>query len=149
MLYKHFTGKHAIFAAVLEEGAEQVLGIFDDLAVVDGPFGEELDTFIAAVMSNDGYVEIMQMRKLAITMVDDPEVHATLDRIQQRQMERTEHIVQRAITDGVMRPDVDAEYVSWAWQGLMLAACYREALVPGGFADMLPHVQRFIDSLRP
>lgn len=149
MLYKHFAGKHALFTAVLERVSTSIEEEFDAVLASEGDVVQRLLDALPRMMGDSNYVEMLQLRKLAITIADEPAIHEALSGIQQRHVQRVRGAVMRAKAGGFMRADVDAERVAWSWTGMMLAGCYREALEPGGFAAMLPHVEAFIQELRP
>ena len=148
MLYKHFVGKHALFLAVLEHVTGLVETGFDQVLSAPGDLLENLRSFLPSVMSEPAYVEALQLRKLAVTLVHEPAVHTMLMDIQDRHRVRVGEAIERAKEEGLVRADVRADDVAWTWTGLMLAGCYREALEPGGFAAMLPTVEFFIERLR-
>jgi AcrR family transcriptional regulator len=149
MLYKHFTGKQALFTAVLDEVSSVIEAGFDQVLQLEGNLIEHLLEFLPKIMDDPGYVEMLQLRKLAITIVQEPAVHGLLSSLQDRHVERVRVAIDRAKADGHVREDVDPEHVAWAWNGFMLAGCYREALEPGGFAAMLPHVHAYVVDLAP
>lgn len=149
MLYKHFVGKQALFSAVLAEVSTVIEQGFDDVIAAPGDLLERLLAFLPKIMHDPGYVEMLQLRKLAITIVQEPTVHELLSSLQARHVERVADAIERAKEQGHVRDDVDADHVAWAWTGFMLAGCYREALEPGGFAAMLPHIEAFIRGLAP
>jgi len=149
MLYKHFAGKHALFTAVLERVSNTIEEQFDALLGSDGDVVQDLLDTLPRMMGDPDYVEMLQLRKLAITIADEPAIHDALSAIQQRHVERVHGAVEHARASGYMREDVDADRFAWTWTGLMFAGCYREALEPGGFAAMLPHVEAFLRDLRP
>jgi AcrR family transcriptional regulator len=148
MLYKHFVGKHALFVAVLEHVSGIIEEGFDRVLNAPGDLLDNLRGFLPLVMDDPAYVESLQLRKLAVTLVHEPAVHGMLLDLQQRHEARVHHAIERAQAEGLVREDVRAEDVAWTWTGLMLAGCYREALGPGGFAAMLPTVEDFIERLR-
>jgi AcrR family transcriptional regulator len=148
MLYKHFVGKHALFLAVLEHVTALVETGFDEVLSASGDLLENLRNFLPSVMAEPAYVEALQLRKLAVTLVHEPTVHTMLMEIQDRHRARVGAAIERAKGEGLVRADVRADDVAWTWTGLMLAGCYREALEPGGFAAMLPTVEFFIERLR-
>lgn len=149
MLYKHFAGKHALFAAVLEQATAQLDAGFDALFALPGDLFEHWSEHLPKIMRDPVYAQMMQLRMLAVTIVDEPEVRQTLGRLQARHIARVGLALERAVRDGYARADVDAEYVAWMWTGLMSAACFRSAIEPDGFANLLPATQAFIETLRP
>lgn len=148
MLYKHFSSKQELFGAVLEQVSRVTEDGFDAVLSAPGDLVGNLLRFLPLVMHSADYVEAMQLRKLAITLVREPKVRETLAAMQQRHTDRVAGAFERARQEGDVREDVVPEDVAWMWTGLTLAGCYREALEPGGFAAMLPTVVSFIESLR-
>lgn len=149
MLYKHFSGKQALFTAVLELVSSTIEAAFDEMLNAPGDLLEHWNEQLPAVMGDPAYVEMLQLRTLAVTALAEPVVRDLLIRQQERHRARVAQAIDRAHHEGHVREDIDPEDVAWGWTGLMLAGCYREALEPGGFAAMLPHVQAFVRSLRP
>jgi AcrR family transcriptional regulator len=149
MLYKHFAGKQALFTAVLEQVATVIESGFDTVLSEPGDVLAAIRSYLPKIMLDPGYVEMLQLRKLAITIVHEPTVHGLLSALQDRHVTRVREAINEAKRLGHVREDVDPDDVAWAWTGWMLAGCYREALEPGGFAAMLPHVEAYIDSLAP
>ncbi|MCW2962077.1 MAG: hypothetical protein JWM90_2464 [Thermoleophilia bacterium] len=149
MLYKHFTSKQALFAAALEEASGRVEGQWDQMFSMPGNLLSNWKQALPIIMNDSAYVEMMQLRKLAVTIVDDPAIRATLDGMHHRLEERVALFVGNAKAEGWMREDVEPEFVSWMWLGLIWAGCLREAMEPRGFSKMLPIAEAFIDGLRP
>lgn len=148
MLYKHFAGKRALFMAVLLHVDGPIEEGFDAVLAADGNLLDNLAGYLPAAMQDPAFVESLQLRKLALTLVQLPEVHDALVGQQDRHREHVDRAVTRAKAQGHMRESIVAEDVAWTWTGLMLAGCYREALGAGGFASMLPTVEAFIERLR-
>lgn len=148
MLYKHFSCKQALFTAVLEQVNGIIESGFDSALTKPGNLVVNLHESLPGIIGDPSYVEALQLRKLAVTIVDEPEVRAILKRLQARHERRVRDAVERGKAEGTIRPDVNAHDVAWTWTGLMMAGCYREALESGGFAAMLPTVEAFIDGLR-
>lgn len=148
MLYKHFTGKQALFAAVLQ----QVSGAMEQQidAVLSRP-GDPLSNWLAFLpeaMDSELYAEMVGLRKLAVTIVEEPQILEQLQAGTERLHARVRRAVERCHELGTIRQDVDSEYVAWMWLGITLAASYRNAIdAPGGFAGMRPHAERFLRSL--
>ncbi|MCW2928151.1 MAG: TetR family transcriptional regulator [Thermoleophilia bacterium] len=149
MLYKHFAGKQALFTAVLELVAGTIERAFDEMLDAPGNLIDHWNERLPTVMADPAYVEMLQLRTLAVTALDEPAVRDLLVQQQDRHRSRVATAIARAKEEGWVREDIESEDVAWGWTGLMLAGCYREALQPGGFAAMLPHVQAFVDSLSP
>ena len=149
MLYKHFVSKQMLFAATLAD-VNRVMGeSIDTILNVPGDPLDAWSAFLPVAMTSDLYAEMVAMRKLAVTVADEPAVCAELQRADARLQSRVRALVDRSIELGSMRPDVNAEYVAWTWLGLLLVASYRQSVEGrGGFAAMLPMAQQFIDSIR-
>jgi AcrR family transcriptional regulator len=150
MLYKHFSSKQALFAATLEH-VNQVMG--DSIDNILSSPGDPLDAwraFLPVALTSDLYAEMVAMRKLAVTVVDVPEVRQELARSTAQLHDRVERVIARCVELGTVHPDVDPAYVAWMWLGITLVGSYRETVEGhGGFAGMLPVAERFMDSLRP
>ncbi|MCW2972797.1 MAG: TetR family transcriptional regulator [Thermoleophilia bacterium] len=148
MLYKHFSGKQALFAETLADVYLVIEARFDALFAQEGDMFVNLHRQLPPIMADAAYAEMMQLRKLAITLATEPAVHDALIDIERRHLHRVSEAVSKAIAAGTARPDVDPDYVAWMWTGIVLAACQREAMEPRGFVLMLPHALTFLDSLR-
>lgn len=150
MLYKHFSGKQALFLAVLREVSATMEGAIDAVLSAEGdPLANWLE-FLPGAMESTLYAEMVGLRKLAVTLVDEPEILECLSLGTERLLHRVRRAVDRGLELGTVRGDVDAEYVAWMWLGLTLAASYRSSIEGGDtLASMLPHAQQFIRSLAP
>ncbi len=148
MLYKHFSGKQHLFTASLEEVGGTVEAEFHRLADQPGTVYDVIQALLPQLMSSPQYLEMLRLRKLAVAIADQPAVGDSLRRHNERHLDRTRTMLDRGKAEGIVRPEVEAEYVAWMWNGLMLAGCFRESIEPGGFMAMLPHVSTFLESLR-
>jgi len=150
MLYKHFSGKQALFAAVLAEVSTAMEAQVDGVLNQSGdPLAHWLG-FLPEAMESDLYAEMVGLRKLAVTLVDQPEICAQLRAGTERLHERVRRVVTRAKEHGSIRADVDPDYVAWMWLGITLVASYRHSMEgSGGFAMMHPHAETFLRSLEP
>jgi AcrR family transcriptional regulator len=148
MLYKHFAGKQALFTAVLEEVSATMEASIDDVLSRPGdPIRNWLE-FLPGAMESELYAEMVGLRKLAVTLVDEPDILDTLQGGTRRLVERVHMAVARGRELGTVRHDIDADYVAWMWLGITLAASFRNSIEGrGGFAAMLPHAERFIGDL--
>jgi len=150
MLYKHFSSKHELFCAVLDEVSQTMESSID--GVLSAP-GDPLDNWLAflpVAMRSEAYAEMVGLRKLAVAVVGEPVIRKMLAEGTDRLAMRVRDACARSKSMGRMRDDIDADYVTWIWLGITLAASYRQSIEgPGGFSGMLPHAKSFIDSLRP
>jgi AcrR family transcriptional regulator len=128
MLYKHFPSKQALFAATLDDASlcmrERIHAMFSE--------GEnELDSIVAWVEKlehDDMIVEVSRLRMLGITLADDPEIRAALDRSVAEMRRRVTGLFTRLQEQGRARTDVGAEELGWLWLGFVLAAGFRFAV---------------------
>jgi AcrR family transcriptional regulator len=148
MLYKHFAGKLALFCATLEEVSTIVEEDYESLIDAPGDMLENCRAFLGRAMHDPSYVEMMKLRKLAVTLAGETQVAALLLGITERHLARVGRAVERARADGCVRRDVDPEYVAWMWSSIMQAATFRSAIEDDGFAAMLEHADRFLEGLR-
>jgi AcrR family transcriptional regulator len=148
MLYKHFAGKQALFAETLADVYVVIESRFDALFEQPGNMIDNLHAALPDIMADAAYAEMMQLRKLAITLVTEPAVHDALVDIEHRHLQRVTNALALSVAAGTTRDDLDPEYVAWMWTGIVLAACQREAMEPRGFVRMLPHALSFLDGLR-
>jgi AcrR family transcriptional regulator len=151
MLYKHFRGKRELFIEALRESIEYFHLWFDTTVAADtsAPATDVARAAVVEQMRHPEFLQLLRLRMLAVTLVDDREVHDELLELDRATHERIAVFVQRAIDEGTVSPNTEPEYVAWAWTGFMLAACYREALEPGTFEDMSGVVGAYIGSLSP
>lgn len=148
MLYKHFAGKQDLFTAVLEHTSQTIEERFDLLLSIPGSIADNWTMGLPLIYSDPAYADTVRLRMLALSAIDDPMVRETLTSINERLLAWIRKAIQRGKDEGSVHPDVDPEYVHAMWIGIQFSSCYREAMVPGTYAEMLPHAERFIDSLR-
>lgn len=128
MLYKHFPSKQALFAATLDDASlclrKRIHAMFEE--------GEsELDSIVRWVeklQHDDMIVEVSRLRMLGITLADDPEIRAALERSVAEMRRRVTDIFRRLQDEGRARTDVGAEELGWLWLGFVLAAGFRFAI---------------------
>jgi AcrR family transcriptional regulator len=149
MLYKHFSGKHALFLAALRDSVTRFQTWFDSTIDESLDVREQARGFVVAQMRDPEFHQLLQLRMLAASLADDEDVRATLVELDRATRNRIRSVVERGKQDGGIAADVDPDYVSWTWLGLMLASCYREASEPGTFGEMSRLAETFIESLAP
>ncbi|MDX6593684.1 MAG: hypothetical protein QOJ13_2880 [Gaiellales bacterium] len=128
MLYKHFASKQALFAATLEDAT---LCLRDRIHAMFEEGQSEFDGILAWVeklQHDDMILEVSRLRMLGITLADDPEIRAALERSVAEMRRRVTGIVTRLQEQGQARTDVDAEQIGWLWLGFVLAAGFRFAV---------------------
>src|SRR6478736_5633284 len=120
MLYKHFPSKQALFAAVLEAaGEEMCLRVEALTAQSDDPLRSLADVF-HSLRQEPRVLEIMRLRMLAVTLVDDsPDIRAALETTANRMRKRVAKAVADQQAAGAVRPDVDPEQIAWLYFGIV------------------------------
>lgn len=147
MLYKHFSSKQALFAAVLVDATAQLkLRIH---AMLDGcDSGLEQMVRMVGVLSHDPVmIEVSRLRMLAITLADEPEIRSALEQSVTEMRRRVVGSVQRMQEMGTARADIDADQIGWLWLGFVLAAGFRMALEGPQVADQLPEIPQTLLAL--
>jgi AcrR family transcriptional regulator len=151
MLYKHFASKQELFAAVLRHtGAlmgQKVQALLDET-------GDSVTTALVDVAelaaTDELVVEVMRLRMLAASLVDEPAVREALEDNLRFMRARVVAILTRARDRGEVRPDLDLEHVTWLWVGFTLSCGFRHALEPEAALGESPFVARtFVQMLRP
>jgi AcrR family transcriptional regulator len=151
MLYKHFASKQELFAAVLTHtGAlmgQRVDALLDES-------GESVTTALVEVAELAGtdelIVEVMRLRMLAASLVDEAAVRDALETTMGFMRARIVGLLTRARDRGEVRADVDLEHVAWLWVGFTLACGFRHALEPERALADSPFLARtFVQMLNP
>ncbi len=146
MLYKHFAGKLDLFMQALEDSVERAQRAFTTTAAQGSSIVEQTQIFLEQLMGDPSYLELTQLRRIAIT-VDEPRVQAQLVAIEQQVRDRIEVAIRIGMEQGVVRQGIDPDYVSFCWLGFMQAACFREALTPGAFRESARHIAAWLRTL--
>ena len=136
-LYKHFDSKAALFAAVLvDASAEMKRRVAAALDGADDRFAAFIG-LMRDVLAEPGFAELVRLRSLAMTMVDDPLVHEALRQGVEGQQRTVAAAVRSAQERGSVRTDVDAEAIGWIAVGFSLVSSFRNAIDgPAGLAGM-------------
>jgi|SRR5690242_9442092 AcrR family transcriptional regulator len=150
-LYKHFESKQALFAAVLEDAGRRMGERVESIVSgAEDPIGAWLQHIAEQASTDPEIAELVRLRMLAVSLVDDPAVHAALRRSTTEMRRRMGRILARARDRGQVREDVDLDAVAWLWFGFTLAGGFAHALDDSLAADMCPRMARtFVDLLRP
>lgn len=149
MLYKHFSSKQALFSATLRNALTDTRSRFEEMS--ESACGDIVDvakSYYRAILNDPEYTELLRLRMMAITKVDDPDVRAAVQEFDDAVLRRVRDFLHPAQRDGTVRPDVSAEFVATLWFGIMLAACHRQAISNDGFTHASPHLMQFLDGLR-
>ncbi len=146
MLYKHFAGKLDLFMQALQDAIERAHGVFSEVAITSTNIVEQTSDFLERLRSDPGYLELIKLRRIAVT-VDEPRVQAMLIALEQQMRDRIEVALRIGAEQGVVRQDIDPDYVAFCWLGFMQAACFHESLQPGSFRDSVGHIATWLRSL--
>jgi AcrR family transcriptional regulator len=146
VLYRHFAGKRELFAAVLEDCAASTAAALPDPTTSDEPLAD-LAQRAEAIYRDPRWVELSQLRLLALSLADDPEIAAALRRILERMHSTMATAVRRAQERGHARPDVDPDHVAWLWIGLGMGSSVRQALYDDDALAETPPIARLLLSL--
>jgi AcrR family transcriptional regulator len=125
VLYQHFASKLALFLAVLEEQAAGMQRRLEEAAKGGGddPFGS-IARALGQRVTEPHVPDSLKLRSLAVTMADEPEVRATLDRIRDGFAEIVGAAVRRSQASGRLRDDVDPEHVMALFAGLSFLGAF-------------------------
>jgi AcrR family transcriptional regulator len=161
MIYKHFTSKQALFAAVLERGSfcikqrfAEILGHELDPDRAAETFGKDpLGTWagvLTELVHEPMYADAARLRLFALALADDPEIRVALEGQISRQLSMAELMVARSQEVGTARTDVDPAVAAWLSASVSLVAAMRVAIEgEDGLHDMPDLIQTLVALLRP
>jgi len=151
MLYKHFASKQELFAAVLTHTGALMGQKVDALLDESGDSVTALLVEVAELAATDELiVEVMRLRMLAASLVDEPAVRQALEDNMRFMRSRIVAMLARARDRGEVRSDLDLEHVAWLWVGFTLSCGFRHALEPERAVEESPFVARtFVQMLSP
>jgi AcrR family transcriptional regulator len=151
MLYKHFASKQELFAAVLTHTGALMGQRVDALLDESGDSVTTALVEVAELAATDELiVEVMRLRMLAASLVDEPPVREALEQNMGFMRARIVAMLMRARDRGEVRADLDLEHVAWLWVGFTLACGFRHALEPERALDESPLLARtFVQMLTP
>ena len=143
MPYKHFASKQELFAAVLTHTGAMMGQRVDTLLDEAGDSVTTLLVEVAELAATDELiVEVMRLRMLAASLVDEPAVREALDENMRFMRARIVAMLTRARDRGEVRSDLDLEHVAWLWVGFTLSCGFRHALEPEKALADSPFVAR-------
>lgn len=149
MLYKHFCSKLELFLEALRDAISNFQQWFDETLDPSLDVREQAARMVAMEMDDPAFLELLQLRMLAMSLTDRAEVRAVLAELEYSTQKRIVALVEVGRQQGTLRADIDPVFAAWGWLGLMLASCYRESWEPGSMHDMAAHVRTFIRLLAP
>src|SRR5690349_5007607 len=123
ILYRHFASKQALFAAVLEDAAMRLREATEASmdAEPDDPFGALVHAG-ERLAGDPRLTDVLRLRGLAVTMLDDPVVRETVERMASTMAARVEAAIRRSQATGRIRADVSPEQIAQLWAGLSFLA---------------------------
>jgi AcrR family transcriptional regulator len=147
MLYKHFTSKQALFAAVLVDATEQLKGRIHTLLEGCGKGLEQMVRMTGALAHDPVMIEVSRLRMLAITLAHEPEIRSALEASVSEMRRRVVGSVRQMQEMGTARSDIDADQIGWLWLGFVLAGGFRMAIEGPEAADQLPAIPQTLLAL--
>src|SRR3954471_18763789 len=146
VLYRHFAGKRQLFAAVLEHCAATTVAALPDPTTSDDPLADMAQR-AAAIYRDPKWAELSQLRLLAVSLADDPEIAGALRRVLEKTHATMASAVRRAQELGHARLDVDPDHIAWLWIGLGMGSSVRQALYDDDTLAETPAIARQLLSL--
>lgn len=146
MLYKHFAGKLDLFMQAFRDAVERARAVYADVVMSGSNIVEQTVAQLERIMTDPVYLELTQLQRIAAT-VDEPEVQSMLRTVDLQMRDRIDLAIRLGLEQGVIRRDVDADYIAFCWIGFMQAACFRESLEPGSFQAGARHIVTWLRSL--
>jgi AcrR family transcriptional regulator len=144
---KHFAGKLDLFMQALQDAVARTHELFSEFAADGTNVVEQTANYLARVIEDPGYLELTQLRRIAVT-VDEPRVQDLLESIEQQTRDRVQMALRIGEEQGAIRAGLDPDYVAFCWFGLMQAGSYREALAPGSFRASERHIAAWLRTLQ-
>jgi AcrR family transcriptional regulator len=128
IIYKHFASKQALFAAVIEECAREIVELLDDTLDQNPDPLAAYAAFARRLVSEPRYIEITRLRTLALSLVHEPVMHEALLHVSEMMRGRWTAILEEGQRVGTVRTDIVAEHVCLLGLGVSLTAGYLQAL---------------------
>lgn len=150
VIYKHFASKQALFAAVLQDSARYMSARF--AAAIEGTddFLDAYAHFVRSLSGDTRAAELHRLRYLAVTLTDEPEIHASLAAMVAAWQGSVREAVESAQASGRIRADVSAESVAMLFFGLAQAAGFMSAMEgEGALANFPRHFDVLVELLTP
>jgi AcrR family transcriptional regulator len=149
-LYKYFPSKQALFAAVLDDATMCVSTRVRELSQSTDEPELTLVAMAERAATDSLIIEVVRLRMLAVSLSDDDQIRAALDRSSRTMREGMVGRLAASRTRGRIREDIDLETASWLWLGMTLAGGFAYALDPDEAKELVPRMARaFVTMLRP
>ncbi len=150
-LYKYYPSKQALFAAVLDD-ATMCMGarVSELIQGTDDPVACSLQTLAERAATDSLVIEVVRLRMLAVSLADDDEIRAALDRSSRAMREGMAARLDTSRARGRVREDIDLDTLAWLWLGMTLAGGFAYALDPDQARQLVPEMARaFVTMIRP
>jgi AcrR family transcriptional regulator len=151
VLYRHFPSKQALFAAALAGGAGVIRRRLEDAVAAGGddPFGALVRAYRRLADDSD-VPDCLRLRSLAVTMVDEPEIRATLEELASGFRRTLGDAVRASQAAGHIRSDLAPEHVVQLFAGISFMAAFECALHgEPALGRLAPVAETLAAALRP
>jgi AcrR family transcriptional regulator len=150
-LYKYFPSKQAVFAAVLDDATRCItVRVAELMRGAEDPLEVPLLAIAQQAATDELIVEVVRLRMLAVSLVEDDEIRAALARSAQTMRSGMVARLAASRTHGRVRDDIDLETAAWLWLGMTLAGGFAYALDPEEARELVPRMAgTFVTMLRP
>ena len=146
MLYKHFPSKQALFAAVLTDTTEAMKETVDAVAAASASPMSAMLAIAERAATDPLIVEVIRLRTLAASLVDDPEVGAAITSSLNEVLTRMTAMLAAGQLEGEVRDDIDPRLAAWILYGFTLAGGHAYAVhgatAVDEFVDVAQTLQR-------
>ena len=119
LVYKYFPTKKAVYLRILKHMSDRILAFWEEEAAKETDALKVIkhmgETYYKRMT---GHSEELKVQFQAISEVDDEDIAAQLKSDHQRYVRFISGILNRGIEQGVIRPDVDVEALSWLMNGV-------------------------------
>jgi AcrR family transcriptional regulator len=129
ILYRHFASKQALFAAVLEHGAADLLAALDGAieARPDDPLAA-LGEYVDRTITDPRTAELVRIRSLAVALADEPEILDALRRSMTAYLDALTRAAAASQRSGTVSADLNPRHLAELWAGLGFLAGFLQVV---------------------
>lgn len=129
ILYRHFASKQALFAAVLEDGAADLLAALDGAleASPEDPFAA-LGQYVDRTTTDPRTAELVRIRSLAVALADEPEILDALRRSMTAYLDAITRAAATSQRSGTVSPHLNPRHLAELWAGLGFLAGFLQVV---------------------
>ena len=140
-----------MFAAVLDDATERITERVTELMQnADDPLEVPLLAIAERAATDELIIEVVRLRMLAVSLVEDEEIRAALARSAQTMRTGMTTRLAASRARGRVRDDIDLDTAAWLWLGMTLAGGFAYALDPLEARELVPQMAAtFVTMLRP